>query len=71
MNGKPVSRGLSYVIRNSAQIKSADAVTCDDHEDVIPLSEQFDRGNEDIQNSVRDDSDEVRSIKGQIQTRMS
>ena len=56
---------------DSNQVKLADAVTYDDQGDVIPLSERFDRGNEDIQNSVRDDSDEVRSIKGQIQTRMS
>ena len=68
VNGKPVSRGLSYVIRDSAQIKSADAVTCDDQGDVIPLSERFDRDNEDIWYSVQDDSDEVRSIKRQIQT---
>ena len=52
-------------------MKLADAVTYDDQRDVIPLSERFGKGNEDIQNSVRDDSDEVRSIKGQIQTRMS
>ena len=56
---------------DSNQVKLADAVTYDDQGDVIPLSERFDRGNEDIQNSVRDDSDGVRSIKEQIQTRMS
>ena len=71
VNGKPVSRGLSHVIRNSAQIKSADAVTYDDQGDVIPLSERFDKGNEGIRYSLRDDSDEVRSIKRQIQTRMN
>ena len=56
---------------DSNQVKLADAVTYDDQRDVIPLSERFDRGNEDIRYSVRDDSDEVRSIKEQIQTRMS
>ena len=38
-------------------MKLADAVTCDDHEDVIPLSERFDRGNEDIRYSLRETDD--------------
>lgn len=61
----------SVLVFDSNQVKLADAVTYDDQGDVIPLSERFDRGNEDIRYSVRDDSDEVRSIKGQIQTRMN
>ena len=62
----------SYFIPfDSNQVKLADAVTYDDQGDVIPLSERFDQGNEDIRYSVRDDSDEVRSFKGQIQTRMN
>ncbi len=48
VNGKPVSRGLSYVIRNPEQIKSADAVTYDDAGNVIPLSERFNMGKKDI-----------------------
>ena len=61
----------SVLVFDSNQVKLADAVTYDDQGDVIPLSERFDKGNEDIRYSVRDDSDEVRSIKGQIQTRMN
>ena len=38
-------------------MKLADAVTCDDHEDVIPLSERFDKGNEDIRYSLRETDD--------------
>ena len=53
VNGKPVSRGLSYVIRNSSQVKSADAVTYDDNGNVIPLSQRFDMGKEDIRYSAR------------------
>ena len=53
VNGKPVSRGLSYVIRNSSQVKSADAVTYDDNGNVIPLSQRFDAGKEDIRYSAR------------------
>ena len=48
VNGKPVSRGESYVIRESNQIKSADAVTYDDNGEVIPLSERFKDSNQDI-----------------------
>lgn len=48
VNGKPVSRGLSYVVRKSAQIKSADPVTYDDKGNVIPLSERFNSENNDI-----------------------
>jgi len=48
VNGKPVSRGVSYVIRSSEQIKSADPVTYDDGGKVIPLSERFKTDNADI-----------------------
>lgn len=48
VKGKPVSRGLSYVVRNSAQIKSADPVTYDDDGNVIPLSERFNEAEDDI-----------------------
>lgn len=48
VNGKPVSRGVSYVIRSSEQIKSADPVTYDDDGNVIPLSERFKTDNADI-----------------------
>ena len=64
MNGKPVSRGLSYVIRNSAQIKSADAVTYDDNGKVIPLSERFNSENDDIRYQMRDDDDGDQGLVG-------
>lgn len=52
VNGKPVSRGLSYVIRNPEQIKLADAVTYDDAGNAIPLSERFNMGKKDIRYSL-------------------
>nr|DAU44795.1 MAG TPA: nuclease [Caudoviricetes sp.] len=59
VNGKPVSRGLSYVIRDSSQVKSADAVTYDDNGDVIPLSQRFDMGKENIRYSARNPQAQV------------
>ena len=53
VNGKPVSRGASFVIRKSSQIKSADPVTYDDDGKVIPLSERFNEEKEDIRYSDR------------------
>lgn len=55
VNEKPVSRGASYVIRNSSQIKSADPVTYDDDGNVIPLSERFNEEKEDIRYQDRFD----------------
>lgn len=52
VEGKPISRGLSYVVRKSNQIKSADPVTYDDNGNVIPLSERFDKSKTDIRNSI-------------------
>lgn len=51
VNGEPVSRGLSYVVRDSAQIKSADPVTYDGNGNVIPLSQRFDSSKQDIRYS--------------------
>ncbi len=48
-----------YIAFNSNQIKSADAVTYDDAGKVIPLSQRFDSGDEDIRYSV----DEGYSLK--------
>ena len=56
VNGKPVSRGLSYVVRKSNQVKSADAVTYDDRGNVIPLSQRFNTDAEDIRYSRRGES---------------
>ena len=43
--------GTSYVVFGSEQIKSADPVTYNDNDEVIPLSKRFDRKNEDIRYS--------------------
>lgn len=51
VNGKPVSRGFSYVVRKSNQVKSADAVVYDDNGKVIPLSERFNSDKRDIRYS--------------------
>ena len=51
INGKPVSRGLSYIVRKSNQVKSADAVVYDDNGKVIPLSERFNSDKGDIRYS--------------------
>lgn len=56
VNGKPVSRGLSYVVRKSNQVKSADTVTYDDSGNVIPLSQRFNADSEDIRYSRRGES---------------
>ena len=47
----PVSRGPSYVIRRSNQIKLADPITYDDDGNVIPVSERFDEKKNDIRRS--------------------
>lgn len=57
VNGEPVSRGDSYVIRKSNQIKSADLVTYDDDGNIIPLSERFNDKENDIRFSSRDYSE--------------
>ena len=57
-----IDRGISYVIKNPSQIKSADLVTYDSDGNIIPLSERFkiDRTgeeawkNEDIRYSMQD-----------------
>ena len=62
VDGQPVSRGISYVVRKSAQIKSADPVTYDDNGNVIPLSQRFDETNSDIRYFLGDDSDTVPAV---------
>ena len=51
-NGGVIHRGLSYVPFNPNQIKSADPVTYDDSDNVIPLSERFNPEKEDIRCSL-------------------
>ena len=55
VNGEPVYRGESYVIRDSAQVKSADPVTYDDDGKIIPLSERFNLEKADIRYSIEID----------------
>ena len=62
VDGKPVSRGFSYVVRKSAQIKSADPVTYDDDGNVIPLSERFNTKNSDIRFSLMDSTETSRDL---------
>lgn len=57
VNGKPVSRGESYVVRDSAQIKRADAITYDDAGNIIPLSERFNPERRDIRYSASEDAE--------------
>lgn len=64
VDGKPVSRGLSYVIRKSNQIKSADIITYDDSGNVIPLSQRFNTQNNDIHYSNRN-QDQQSSLEKQ------
>lgn len=47
-----VSRGISLIVKDSAQIKSADPVTYDNEGNVIPLSERFNADEEDIRYSI-------------------
>lgn len=42
---------ISYVVKNSAQVKSADPVTYDDQGNIIPLEERFNEEKEDIRYS--------------------
>lgn len=54
VDGEPVSRGPSYILRKSNQVKSAEPVTYDDDGEVIPLSKRFDRRKSDIRFSLND-----------------
>lgn len=67
VDGVPISRGLSYVVRKSAQIKSADPVTYDDNGNVIPLSERFKEDNSDIRYSI-DDTPETPDVSDSAAT---
>lgn len=72
VDGKPVSRGLSYVIRKSNQIKSADVITYDDDGNIIPISERFNAKKEDIRYSREMDTQkalerQVELLKGKVE----
>lgn len=47
-------RSNHYIVFDPRRIKSADPVTYDDKNKVIPLSERFNRGNDDIRYSARE-----------------
>ena len=49
--------GGLWVAFDSSQLKLADPVTYDDNGDIIPLSERFNEGNEDIRYQLRDESE--------------
>lgn len=68
VDGKPVSRGISYVVRDSAQIKSADPITYDDNGNIIPLSERFNGGNSDIRYMRPQEQSEVDELRSQLET---
>lgn len=51
------NRGISYVIKDSNQIKSADAIVKDDKGNIIPLSKRFNSSEDDIRYSDRTDTD--------------
>ena len=52
----------SVLVFDSNQVKLADPVTYDDQGDVIPLSERFDRGNEDIRFSLRENVEQTKDL---------
>lgn len=54
--GETAYNGLSdvYIFFDASALKSADPVTYDDNGEVIPLSQRFDSGKDDIRFSVRD-----------------
>lgn len=54
--------GISFVVLEPNQIKSADPVTYDDNGNVIPLSERFNSSSPDIRFSERDDTRTDRDV---------
>lgn len=64
-----------YVIFNPNNAKSADAVTYDDNGNVIPLSQRFDMGKEDIRYSARNPQAQVEAenerLKSDVQSQIA
>ena len=64
-----------YVIFNPNNAKSADAVTYDDNGNVIPLSQRFDAGKEDIRYSARNPQTQVEAenerLKSDVQSQIA
>lgn len=59
-----------YVIFNPNNAKSADAVTYDDNGNVIPLSQRFDTGKEDIRYSARNPQAQVEAENERLKTEL-
>ena len=55
-------RGISIVVKESSQIKSADPVTYDDAGNVIPLSQRFNERQPDIRYSIKDEAQSDRML---------
>lgn len=55
----------SLIVLDSNQVKSADTVTYDDNGSVIPLSERFNKANEDIRYSDRIKKDSAHDLMGE------
>ena len=55
-------RGISIVVKESSQIKSADPVTYDDNGNVIPLSQRFNERQPDIRYSIKDEAQSDRML---------
>ena len=62
VNGEPIKRGPSYILRKSEQVKSAAPVTYDDDGNVIPLSKRFDRKKPDVRFSMDEPVEEQGSL---------
>lgn len=60
-----------YIVKTSSQIKSAETVVRDDNGDIIPLSERFNSGSDDIRYSQRgvDMSEELAASREQLDER--
>ncbi len=54
-----------YTVFTNTQLKSADAVTYDDNGNVVPLSQRFNEGSEDIRYSDKEDSEGNKLSEGQ------
>jgi len=59
---KVEDRGVSIIVKDSAQVKSADPVTYDDNGNVIPLSRRFDREKKDIRFSLKQPVEQSKTL---------
>lgn len=54
-----ISENTEYVLWDNHLVKSADPVTYDDNDNVIPLSERFNEKDDDIRYSLKEDTDNL------------